>query len=113
MKMPKPPIEFLVDSFSYQEISGRNDWNEPIYSEPVTVNNCRIDRGASYSHTGTGKQLLYNAVIFCYADLTNPIPDFKPEALITYDNQEHTITKVIPITEAYSTELYAYEIEVV
>lgn len=113
MKMPKPPIEFLVDSFQYQEITGRNNWDEPIYSEPVTINNCRIDKGATFTQTVSGKQLLYNAVIFCYAGLTNPLPKFQPEGLITFDEQEHKIIRTIPITEAYSTELYAYEIEVV
>ncbi len=111
--MPKPPKEFCIDSFEYFEYSGTNDWSEPIYEEPVTIEDCRIDRGTEYSSSTSGRQLLYNAVIFCYADITTPLPTFKTQSKILFDDQEHTIKKVIPIYEAYEKTLYAYELEVI
>ena len=111
--MPKVPKEFCIDSFTYKEYLGLNSWSEPHYAEPITINHCRIDRGAEYTSTTAGKQLLYNAVIFCYAGITEPMRDFKNESKVDYDGQEHTIIKVIPIYEAYSNEIYAYELEVV
>lgn len=111
--MPKPPLEFLVDTFSYLEYEGTNNWQEPVYANPVIIENCRIDRGASYSSTTSGKVLLYNAVIFCYEGLTTPLPKFKVQSVLHFDGQDHVVTKVIPITEAYSTTIYSYEIEVV
>lgn len=111
--MPKPPKEFCVDSFEYLEYDGLNDWSNPSYKEPLIIEHCRIDRGTEYSSTSSGKQLLYNAVVFCYAGITTPLPTFKTQSKILFDGQEHTITKVIPITEAYSNKLYSYELEVV
>lgn len=111
--MTKVPKEFCVDTFSYMEYESLNSWSEPVYAEAVTVNSCRIDRGAEYTSTTAGKQLLYNAVIFCYSDITEPMRDFKTESKVDYDGQEHTIVKVIPIYEAYSNKIYAYELEVV
>lgn len=111
--MPKPPKEFCVDSFEYLEYDGINDWSEPSFKDAVTIEHCRIDRGAEFSTSASGKQLLYNAVVFCYEGITTPLPAFKTESKIIFDDQEHTITKVIPITEAYSKKLYSYELEVV
>ena len=111
--MPKPPAEFCIDSFQYKEYVGENDWSEPIYAPPVTIENCRIDRGAQYTSTTSGKQLLYNAVVFCYEGITAPLPEFKPQSVLKFDGVEHVVTNVIPIYEAYEKNLYSYELEVV
>mgnify|MGYP001172731143 CR=1 FL=1 len=111
--MPKPPKNFCIDSFEYKEYLGDNNWSDPIYADPVLIENCRIDRGAEYTTTGTGKQLLYNAVVFCYAGITTPMLEFKTESIIRFDGVDHKITKVIPIYEAYERKLYSYELEVV
>ncbi|WP_438310805.1 putative minor capsid protein [Sporosarcina sp. FA9] len=111
--MPKPPIDFLVDSFVYKEYVGENKWSEPEYAEPIQIDHCRIDRGAAYTSTTSGKQLLYNGIVFCYEGLTTPLPTFKAQSILLFDDQEHTVTKAIPIHEAYSTTIYSYELEVV
>ncbi|MCR6116638.1 minor capsid protein [Salipaludibacillus agaradhaerens] len=113
MVMPKPPLNFLIDSFVYKEYLGDNNWSEPEYAEPVTINKCRIDRGAEYTSTTSGKQLLYNAVVFCYGDMTTPLPEFKAQSILHFDGHDHTVTKVIPIYEAYDKTIYSYELEVV
>lgn len=111
--IPKPPKEFCIDSFAYQEYDGLNSWSEPKYKEPVFIEHCRIDRGSEYSSTASGKQLLYNALIFCYEEITTPLPEFKAQSKVIFDETEHTIIKVIPIYEPYQKTLYSYEIEVV
>ncbi len=111
--MPKPPKEFCIDSFTYKKYTGENSWSEPTYAKEQTIANCRIDRGAEYTTVATGKQLLYNAVIFCYEGITTPLPEFATQSVVKFDNQEHVITKVIPIYEAYKKTIYSYELEVV
>lgn len=111
--MPKPPIGFLIDSFVYKEYVGENNWSEPEYAVPVAINNCRIDRGAAYTSTTSGKQLLYNGIVFCYEGMTTPLPVFKAQSVLYYDGNEHVVTKVIPIYEAYSATIYSYELEVI
>jgi len=113
MMIPKPPKEFCFDSFEYKEYVGLNRYSEPEYAEPVTIEHCRIDRGAEYSSTTSGKQLLYNAVIFCFEGITDPLPDFKTESIIHFDAIDHKLTKVIPIYEPYEKTIYSYELEVV
>lgn len=112
--MPKPPKEFCIDSFEYWEYLGEDDWSEPDYAEPAQINHCRIDRGAEYTTAGTGRQLLlYNAIVFCYAGITEPLPAFRPESILIFGGQEHTIVKVIPVYEAYRPQIYSYELEVI
>lgn len=113
MVMPKPPKDFCIDSFEYKEYIGENNWSEPEYAEPVLIEHCRIDRGAEYSSTTSGKQLLYNAVVFCYEGITNPLPDFKTRSILSFDDKDHVVTKVISIYEAYDKTIYSYELEVV
>jgi len=113
MVMPKPPKEFLVDSIIYKEFLGEGDWNKPIYGNDTDIAYCRIDRGSQFSFSSSGKQLLYNAVIFCYNGLTDPMPKFKEQSLIKFDGKDHVITKIDRVTEAYSDVIYSYEIEVI
>ncbi|OSH33849.1 hypothetical protein WZ211_0361 [Enterococcus faecalis] len=41
------------------------------------------------------------------------MPDFKEQSLVIYDGKEHVITKIDTVIEAYSNNVYSYEIEVV
>lgn len=109
----KPPIEFLTDTFEYKEYLGTNDWSEPQFSKGIEIKHSRIDKGSEYSNSSGGKQLLYNGLIFCYANRTAPMVDFKTQSKVIYDENEHTITRVLPIKEPLSDKLYAYEIEVI
>lgn len=111
--MKTPPIEFLSDSFVYKEYQGTNDWSEPSFAEGVEVIHTRIDKGAEYSNSSSGKQLLYNGLIFCYADKTTPFIDFKAQSKVIYDGVEHVVKRVIPVKEPLKNKLYAYEIEVI
>lgn len=111
--MPKPPKEFCIDSFIYKEYTGTNGYSEPIYKDLVTIERCRIDRGAQYSSSASGKVLLYNALIFCYEGVTVMPNAFTTQSIISFDGIDHVVLKVIPIYEAYSATLYSYELEVV
>lgn len=110
--MPKPPKGFCIDSFIYKEFES-DGWNGPQYKDDVLIEYCRIDRGSQYTSTTSGKQLLYNALIFCYEGITTPMPEFKEQSILVIDGKEHKVTKVIPVYEAYQPILYSYELEVV
>lgn len=110
--MPKPPKKFCVDSFEYKGFI-KDGWNGAEYQDSVLIEHCRIDRTAQYTSQTTGKQLLYNAVVFCYEGITTPLPEFKTESILVFDGKEHKVTDVIPIHEAYSPTIYSYELEVV
>lgn len=111
--MKKPPINFLIDSFIYEAPIGVNDWNEPIYDVPIEIERTRIDRETVYTVGTQGKEVAYNAVVFCYQGLTTPLPEFEVEGKITFDGKEHRLVKIVPVYEPYRKEIYAIELEVV
>ncbi len=111
--MPKPPADSCIDSFIYREYTGLNRYSEPEYANPVFIQHCRIDRGAEYSSSTSGKQLLFNAVVFCVEGITTPLPAFKVESILHFDDQDHIVTKVVSNHEAYDNTIYSYELEVV
>lgn len=113
MVIPKPPVESLVDSITYEQITGKDDYNRPQYAAPVTIDNVRIDRTTHYTYTTAGREVDYNAVLFFYAGLSVPMQEFLQESRITFDGQEHIVTKVLKNCEPYSDALYSFEVEVI
>lgn len=113
MITPKPPMSMLVDQFEYFEYEGDGNWGQPSFKDGVVVRYCRIDRGSQYSTVSNGKQLLYNALILCYADLTEPFEQFKVQSKVVFDGVEHIVTNVVYVTDIYSKELYSIELEVI
>ena len=114
MLVKKPPIEVMIDSFEYHEyLSDDGDWGKPEYADKVDVSKCRIDRGSQYTNATSGKQLLYNGVVFCYPGITTPCPIFKEQSKLIYDGHDHVIAKVITVMEPYDNSVYCYELEVV
>ena len=113
MVIPKPPIESLVDTIVYEKITGKDDYQKPQYAPPVTISNVRIDRTTKYSYTSGGREIMWNAVIFCYARLSSPMQDFAEESRVTFDGQEHNIKNVLKNCEPYSSKIYSIELEVV
>lgn len=113
MKLPRPPKSFLIHNIQYKEHVGNDDWQKPVFAEPVTVEHVRVDNSPEYSVSSDGLSLRYNALVFCYKGISDPLPDFKTQSRIIFDGNEHTITKVVPVYEAYSDDIYCYELEVI
>lgn len=113
MVIPKPPISTLVDEFLYYPYNGTDDYGKSLFGEETKIIHVRIDRSSRYTVSSTGKELMYNAVIFCYEGLTHPIPEITPRSKVVFDGKEHIIAAVIPNKEPYTGDLYSIEIEVV
>lgn len=113
MVIPKPPIGTLVDECLYYPYDGVDDYGKSLFDTEIPIKHIRIDRSARYTSSSAGKELRYNAVIFCYAGLTQPMPEIVPRSKVVYDGEEHIVTAVIPNKEPYTGALYSTEIEVI
>lgn len=113
MRMRKPPTRFLIDRFEYHEYNGVNDWNEAVFKQPILISKCRVDSDTQFIVSGTGKSILYNAIIFCFGESTTPMLDFKERSKVVVDNQSRIITKVVKNKEPFLNDIYSYELEVI
>lgn len=113
MRLRKPPRAFLNDSFLYSQFSNTDKYSKPIYKDPITIDNCRIDDETVFSYSPSGKTIMYNALLLCYSGITTPLPEFKEQSKVTFDGKDHIIVRVIPIKEVYEKSIYGYELEVV
>ena len=112
--MKKPPIETMIDSFVYHEyLSDDGDWGKLEYADQVEINERRSVVCPRLLNSASGKQLIYNGLLFCYPGMATPCPEFKEQSKLVYDGKEHIITKVITVMEPYENKVYCYELEVV
>lgn len=105
--------EALVHSFGYAEFLSKDRNHQPKYKEPITVDNCRIDYETVYSRSSSEKQVVANAIIFCYVGYTTPLVEFKEQSKVTIHGKQFVIEKVVPITNPFNSDLFAYELEVI
>ncbi|OJG96680.1 hypothetical protein RV18_GL001966 [Enterococcus termitis] len=73
----------------------------------------RIDRTPKYTFGSQGKQILFNATVFCYVGLTTPLPEFKEQDMLIFDGREHTVVSAAVFKEPYVDQIYSYEIGVI
>lgn len=113
MVIPKPPKSTLVDSFMYFPYVGNDDYGKSLFGDGIDIRYVRIDKDTMYSSSSAGKEIDYNAVIFCYEGLTEPLTSFTEQSKVVFDGVDHIVTKVITNKEPYSSKLYSVELEVV
>ena len=102
----------LVDSFEYSEFIDVDRFNQPSFKESLKVEHVRIDRNTVFSKDTNDNKVIAEAVIFCYAGLSDPFIEFKERSKVTFDGIERTIQKVVYITEPYTELPFSYELEV-
>ena len=112
--MTKLDERVLVHSIDYYPYTGQDKYHQPTYGSKETVSKCRVDVTASYRASNQEQASEIYAVVFCYAGYTEPFTDFVEKSKVVLANGRETIiAKVIPISEPYSAELFAYELELV
>lgn len=103
----------LVDSFEYAEYDGEDRYGQAKYKDSETIEQVRIDRNSVFSRDTNDTKILASAVIFVYASASQPFKAFKEQSKITFDGKDHTLKKVVYVTEPYDSTPFAYELEVI
>lgn len=113
MLAPKPPKEMLVDKMVWKSFKGEGDYNKPIYGEPQEISFVKIDRKPQYQASLNGKVLIGNAKVFCFKELTDPLPTFNEQDLLIFDGKDHIITSAAFFKEPLVDQIYSWELVVV
>lgn len=113
MRVRPLPKTWLIHAITYEEHLGLDDWGNPSFSEPVTVNHVRFDDSTVFSRDNTQTRILANAVIFVDAINSSPVPEFKEQSKVTFSEKEYIVQKVVPCYHPRKNEIRHYELEVV
>lgn len=114
MRVKPLPKSWLIHTVEYKAFTAqKDDWGKPVYDVPVTINSVRVDESAVFSRDTTQTKIVANAIIFVDAVNSNPIPVFKEESKMTFNNREMTLKKIVPCYYPQLNEVHHYELEVV
>lgn len=113
MRVRPLPKRWLIHSIEYYRHLGEDDWSNPIYDNPITIENVRFDDSTVFSRDTTQTKILADAVIFVDSTHSKPIPEFKEESRITFNGRELTLKKIIPCYYPHKNEVRHWELEVI
>lgn len=107
------PKRWLIHSIVYEGYAGKDDWSNPKYDDPITIENVRFDESTVFSRDTTQTKILADAVIFVDSTHSKPIPEFEEESRITFNGRELTLKKIIPCYYPHKNEVRHWELEVI
>jgi len=103
--------QLLPHTVTYSEYEGVDSWeDEIIYSEPITVNNVRVQYNSRFNQTADSENKTYNALMFVDVVNTSPQVDFVEESKVVFDGKEMFITEIEPV---YADALHHLEVKLV
>lgn len=112
MRLRLPPKQAFPHSISYKVANGEDDWGKPSYTDPVTIEHARVDEGYDFKQTGVNAtDDMPNALVVAFNHYNDDLPTFEVKGVITYNEKEFTIVKVVPLYFT-SDEIIGYELEV-
>lgn len=113
--IPLMPKEYCNQSIVLRLIQGKDKWQKPIFSEPVTINHMIFQPQTVYSGTNNNRQVVANAIAFLFAGVSDPMPTISKNNVgseIDFEGKTYTITTIVDNRNPFSNEVYSYELEV-
>lgn len=108
------PKSWLIHEITYEGYTGeKDDWQNDVYEKPIIINHVRFDDSTVFSRDNTQTKVLANAVIFVDAKNSNPVPEFKEQSKIKFDDREYVIQKVVPCYFPNKNKIRHWELEVI
>ena len=114
-KIPTIPKKYANQQVIYRMPSGVKDKYGKQTQVDTIINNCVVQQETIYSGTNNGRQVVANAVIFLYSDVTTPIPKLDKTSQgnkIIFEGVEYTIQRIVDNRNPLNNEVWSYEVEV-
>ena len=113
--IPLIPKEYCNQSIVLRLIQGKDKWQKPIFSDPITIKNMIFQPKTVYSGTNNNRQVVANAIAFLFGGVSDPMPTISKNNVgseIDFEGETYTITTIVDNRNPYSNEVYSYELEV-
>nr|DAL94038.1 MAG TPA: Minor capsid protein [Caudoviricetes sp.] len=113
--IPLIPKEYCNQSIVLRLIQGKDKWQKPIFSDPITINYMIFQPQTVYSGGNNNRQVVANAIAFLFEGVSDPMPTITKKHVgseIDFEGDTYTITTIVDNRNPYSNEVYSYELEV-
>lgn len=108
---------WLVHSIIVYPKIGEDDYNAPIYGDPVTYDQVRMDLTKKYVWESGKKQLAANATVFLFAQYTNNFPvdidDKWLHAKVTFNGHDYLVSNWSLLCQPESAAPFSIELELI
>lgn len=114
MRVKPLPKKWLIHEIEYEGYTGeKDDWGNEKFEEPIAIKYVRFDDSTVFSRDQMQTKVLANAIIFVDAKNSSPIPEFKEQSKVRFNNREYVIQKVVPCYYPTKNAVHHYELEVI
>ncbi|MFD1466476.1 putative minor capsid protein [Lapidilactobacillus mulanensis] len=108
---------WLVHSVEVAKKLDEDNWNKPIYADPITYNRVRVDMTKEFTGTGNDRTITANATVFLFAKFTGNFPvdidDTWLDAKLTFNGHDYLVKNWSPYSEPTSANLWSIELKVI
>ena len=113
--MVKPlPRKWLIHSIEYYPLLGKDeDYDFPIYDDPIIIERVRVDIDESLLIDGNGHSKADSGIVFIDYKNSKPIPTFEEDSKIVFKGKEYRLRKIVECYQVEKDEIHHYELEVV
>ena len=113
MRVGPLPKRWLIHSIEYREkLPGKDSYGNPLFAEPVTIENVRFDDTTVFSRDQTQTKIQAEAVVFIDSTHSTNLPEkFVEESKITFNGREYTLKKVVDCYYPNKNAIHHWELE--
>lgn len=108
---------WLVHSIIVYPKIDEDDYNAPIYGDPVTYDQVRMDLTKKYVWESGKKQLAANATVFLFAQFTTNFPadidDKWLRAKVTFNGHDYLVSNWSLLCQPESAAPFSIELELI
>ncbi|MEN0666912.1 putative minor capsid protein [Caldifermentibacillus hisashii] len=114
MRVRPLPKSWLIHEIVYEGYTGeKDDWGKERFEEPIIIKYVRFDDSTVFSRDQMQTKVLAEAIVFVDAKHSTPIPEFKEQSKVTFNNKEYVIQKVVTCYYPNRNAVHHYELEVI
>lgn len=113
--LPRIPKKMCNQSIALQVPTGEEDDYGKQKTVEQVINNVLVQPQTIYSGSSNSRTITANAIVFLFAQISEPLPKITPDWIgthLTFEGRDYTITNIVDNREPYSNEVYSYELEV-
>ena len=113
--LPRIPKRLCNQSIVLHVENGEEDDYGKKKKTDMPVNHVLVQPQTIYSGSNNSRTITANAIVFLFAQITEPLPKITPDWIgthLTFEGRDYTITNIVDNREPYSNEVYSYELEV-